>query len=372
MSAAIELQATVHCMVESPPEGAVVEDEIRIEGWCVSAADMPATIRVRAAEEFVEVPADMARSDVATSFPHLATAATSGFAATSPLPSGKYDIAIDARFGDGDWRPLGVRSVVVRATPLRASLDTPPALTAQEGLIRFSGWCVHPKLRVADLRLSVGTTHATCQYGSGRADVAAALPGIPGAELSGFEATIAVKAGTWPVALTAVLENGSEVALEWPAPLHARALPLANRLRRAISQALDLLRYGWRLARTWIRDNRRLPWPHELPAMIRFALERYRQTGLDPAQALPGFVLPAPVDPYEAWQAVNPFTPAARTDLELRLSAATGLPLLSVVMPVRTTRRSIFSPPRSTACAIRSTRTGSCASPTMRARKAGR
>jgi len=334
MSAAIELQAAVHCMVESPPEGAVVEDEIRIEGWCVSAADVPATIRVRAAGEFVEVSAGLARADVATSFPHLATAAISGFAATLPLPSGKYDIAIDARFGDGDWRPLGVRGVVVRATPLRASLDTPAALIAQEGLVRFSGWCVHPKLRVADLRLSVGATHATCQYGSERADVAAALPGILGAERSGFEATLAVKAGTWPVALTAVLENGSEVALEWPTPLRARPLPLTIRLRRAISAGLGLLRYGWRLARAWIKENRRLPWPHELPAMIRFALERYRQNDVDPARAPPGFALPEPVDPYEAWQAVNPFGSVARADLEQRLAAARDLPLLSAVMPV--------------------------------------
>jgi glycosyltransferase involved in cell wall biosynthesis len=334
MSAAIAQPAAVHCMVESPSEGAVVEDEIRIEGWCVSSTDTPATIRVRAAEEFVEVPSGVARPDVTTSFPHLVSAATCGFAATLPLPAGKYEVAIDARFGDGDWLPLGVRSVVVRATPLRASLDTPPALTAQEGLVRFSGWCVHPKLRVADLRLAVGATQATCQYGSDRADVAAALPGIPGAERSGFEATIAVKAGTWPVALTAVLENGSEVTLDWPAPLRARALPLTNRLRRAIALGLGLLRYGWRLARTWIKDNRRLPWPQELPAMIRFALERYRHNAIDPAQAPPGFALPEPLDPYAAWQSLNHFTAAKRADLEQRLSAATSLPLLSVVMPV--------------------------------------
>ena len=338
MSATVEQPAAVHCMLESPPEGAIVEDEIRIEGWCLSFADTPATIRARAAEEFVELPTGMARPDVAASFPQLATAATSGFGATLPLPPGRYDVAFDARFGDGDWRPLGVRSVVVRATPLRASIDTPPALAAREGLVRFSGWCAHPKLRVADLRLAVGTTHTACQYGSERADVAAALPGIPGAERSGFEATIAVKAGTWPVALTAVLENGSEVTLEWPTPLRARAQPLANRLRRAISLGLGLLRYGWRLARNWIRDNRRLPWPHELPAMIRFALERYRHAAIDPAQAPPGFVLPEPVDPYAAWQAVNQFTPGVRADLERRLAAAADLPLLSVVMPV-------FNPP---------------------------
>jgi GT2 family glycosyltransferase/glycosyltransferase involved in cell wall biosynthesis len=334
MNAAVDQPASLHFMVESPPEGAVVEDEVRIEGWCLSSDDAPMAIRVRAADELVELRTGAARPDVAATFPRLANAAASGFSATLPLPPGQYDIAIDARLDHGDWRPLGTRSVVVRSVPLRASLDTPEALRAREGLVRFSGWCVHPKLRIADLRIAVGPTRSACQYGSDRGDVAAALPGIPGAERSGFEATVTVQAGTWPIALTAVLENGHEVTLEWPAPLRARALPLRQRLRRVLTTGIGLLRYGWRLARAWIRDNRRLPWPSELPALIRFALERYRHSGVDPATAPPGFVVPEPVDPYDAWQSCNAFTPVARDDLEQRLASAANLPLLSIVMPV--------------------------------------
>jgi len=221
----------------------------------------------------------------------------------------------------------------VRATPLRASLDTPPALTAQAGAIRFSGWCVHPKLRIADLRIAVGNTSVACRFGSERGDVAAALPGIPGADRSGFEVTVDVAPGRWPVRLLAVLENGSEALLDWPQPLHARAQPVGVRLRRALGFVFGLLLYGWRLARAWVRDNRRLPWPHELPALIRFGLERYRQSGA-PVTAPPGFMVPQAADPYAAWQSFNVFTTAARADLERRLGAATSLPQLSVVMPV--------------------------------------
>jgi len=334
MSTATDQPAFLQFMVESPPEGAIVEDEVRIDGWCLASNDAPVVIRVRAAQELLELSTRTARPDVAASFPHLATAAISGFSGALPLPPGRYDIAIDARCDQGDWRPLGTRSVVVRTTPLRASVDTPAALSAQQGPVRFSGWCVHPKLRIADLRLSVGAIQGACRYGSERADVAAALPGIPGAERAGFEAMLTVPAGTWPLALTAVLENGSEVTLEWPAPLHVRALPLGNRLRRALGRVVGLVRYGWHLARTWIRDNRRLPRPHELPAMIRFALERYRQKGIDPAQVPPGFALAEPIDPYSAWQSVNQFTAARRTDVEQRLASAANLSLLSVVMPV--------------------------------------
>jgi glycosyltransferase involved in cell wall biosynthesis len=324
----------LHFMVESPPEGAVLDDEVRVDGWCLGGNGARAVIRVRAAEHLLEVETGVARPDVAASLPQFAGAHHSGFSATLPLPPGRYDLAIDARYDDGDWQRLGVRSVVVRATPLRASLDTPASLDVAQGPVRFSGWCVHPKLHVADLRLVVGSARAACQYGSDRPDVAAALPGIPGAQRSGFEATLDVRAGRWPVQLVAVLENGSEVALEWPQPLRVRGLPLGARTRRATGFAFGLGRYGWRLARTWIAENRRLPWPHELPSMIRFALERYRRNGLDPAKAPPGFTIPQAVDPYEAWQAANEFTPAARADLERRLAATASLPSLSVVMPV--------------------------------------
>jgi glycosyltransferase involved in cell wall biosynthesis len=334
MSAVVARPAALHFMVESPAEGSTLDDEVVVAGWCLPASGTAVHLRIRAAEHLIETETRVARADVAAQFPNLAAAATCGFEATLPLPPGRYEVAFDVRVDGGDWQALGARAVSVRATPLRASIDTPAPLDVREGPIRFSGWCVHPKLHIADLRIAVGPFRAACAFGSERGDVAAALPGVPGAQRSGFEATVDVRHGTWPISLVGVLENGSEVTLEWPQPLRARAQPLRRRLRRALASGAGLLRYGWRLARTWIKENRRLPWPHELPAMIRFALERYRHAGVDPARAPAGFKVPEPLDPYVVWQSFNEFTPAARADLERRLAAATVLPHLSVVMPV--------------------------------------
>ena len=102
--------------------------------------------------------------------------------------------------------------------------------------------------------------------------------------------------------------------------------------------------------------------------MIRFALDRYRQSGLDPAQgAPPGFAVPEPMEAYDAWQAFNVFTPAARADLERRLAAAGTLPMLSVVMPVYNPPLDLLAGSDRQRARTRSMRTGSCASPTMRA-----
>jgi glycosyltransferase involved in cell wall biosynthesis len=330
MTGAIDTPATLHFMVESPSEGVTVDDEVRVEGWCVSDADEPVALRAHAGDRRVEATIGLLRTDVAATYPHLATARRSGFQATLKLPPGSHEVAIEARRADGSWRRLGARSIVLRATPLRASLDTPAPLDVKHGAIRFSGWCVHPKRLIADLHLVVGPAKASCRFGSERADVAAALPGVPGAGRSGFEATIDLPPGHWPVRFAAVLEDGSEAGLDWPHPLRVRADPVAVRMRRA----LGLLRYGWQLARAWVRDHRRLPWPHELPALFRFGLERYRQRTSAPGRAPSGFTLPEPLDPYVAWQAANRFTSAARDDLERRLGAAADLPLLSVVMPV--------------------------------------
>jgi len=320
--------------IESPSEGAVVEREVQVAGWCLAPHGAARAIRVRAAEQILELPVETLRPDVATAYPYVVRSALSGFSASLALAPGSYDVAIDARFDDGDWQSLGSRSIMVGRTPLRASLDTPPGLRTAQGTVRFSGWCVYPQRLIADLHLAVGAARVACHYGLERPDVAAAIE-APGAARSGFEASIDMRAGTWPIRLVAVLDNGTEAALDWPQPLHVQAPPLLTRIRDFSTFLYGLLRYGFKLARTWIKDNRRLPWPHELPAMIRFALERYRQSGLDPAQGAPtGFVVPEPTDAYDAWQAFNVFTPAVRTDLDRRLADAGTLPMLSVVMPV--------------------------------------
>jgi glycosyltransferase involved in cell wall biosynthesis len=336
MSAAAEVVSDLQLMLESPAEGAIVDDEVTVSGWCLSRSGERCAVRLRSQEHSLELQTGSLRSDVAATFPDVGSAATSGFAGVLALPAGTHQVSIDVRVGRGEWQPLGVRSVVVRATPLRASLDTPSPMRAQAGPLRFSGWCVHPKYHIADLRLAVGGDRVACQFGLDRTDVGAAFPHAPGAARSGFEVSMNVRPGRWPVSLVAVLENGSEAVLEWPQPLLARNLPLPIRVARFFGFCFGALRYGWRLARTWLAENRRLPRPGEVPAMIRFAIERYRQLGHDPAQAggPPGFSVPEPLDAYAAWQTFNGFSDAARRDLEQRLARAGALPRLSIVMPV--------------------------------------
>jgi len=326
--------ADLHFVLESPPEGAIVDDELHISGWCLSSLGAPRAVRVRAADQVLAAQTGLVRPDVAAAFPGIARSATSGFAASVTLGPGAHDLAIDAQFDDSEWLHLGTRVVTTRAKPLRASLDTPTVLDVRYGNVRFSGWCVHPQRHVADLRLVVGAARAQCQYGLERPDVAAAVA-APGAAKSGFEASVEMQAGVWPISLIAVLDDGSEVTLEWPQPLRVHGPPLLRRVWNFCVFFFGLLRYGFGLARTWIRDNRRLPRPGELPSMLRFALDRYRHSGRDPGHAAPaGFAVPEPLDAYTAWQSFNQFNGAARDDLERRLSGAGTLPLLSVVMPV--------------------------------------
>jgi glycosyltransferase involved in cell wall biosynthesis len=332
VSAASKPGGDVQLMIESPPDGATVGDEVVVQGWCLSARGAASELRVRADGRDWMARTGVLRPDVAASHPAVVRSALSGFEASVRLGPGVHELELHGRFGDGDWQVLGQRRVVV-GSPLRASLDTPSPLSCPQGAVRFSGWCVHAARRIADLRIRVGAAGATCQYGLERPDVAAAIQ-APGAERSGFEANIELAPGRWPITLVAVLDDGSEAALDWPQSLQVLAPPLAQRLRASAGFWLGLVRHGVPMARAWIRDNRRLPRPRELPTLVRFAIERQRQRRDAPVRAPAGFTPPEALEAYASWQAFNTFNAAARADLERRLAAAADLPLLSVVMPV--------------------------------------
>ena len=172
MSAAADRISGLQFSIESPAEGAVVERDVQVAGWCLARQGAARAIRVCAADRTLELPVESLRPDVAAAYPYVVRSALSGFSASLTLAPGSYDLAIEARFDDGDWQSLGSRSIVVGRTPLRASLDTPPGLWAAHGTVRFSGWCVHPQRLIADLHLAVGAARVACQYGLERPDVA--------------------------------------------------------------------------------------------------------------------------------------------------------------------------------------------------------
>ena len=335
-SVALATPPGLHFAVESPLPGADIEGGLHVVGWCFAESGAAPVIRVRAGEHAANATCGTARTDVALAFPDHASAVDSGFEIRLNLPVGSNTVVVEVADAHAGWQALDSRTITVHAVALRASLDTPSPLVAPAGSVRFSGWCVHPQLRVMDLQITVGPAHAACQYRLGRADVAQAFPGFPGADQSGFEARVDVPSGIWPVKLVAVLEDASEAVFELAQPLRARAQPLHRRVARMASAGLGTLHVGFKYGRRWIADNRRLPRPSEIPQLLRLARELHRQSaGTDLSAALPaGFRVPAAQDSYAVWQECNRFNAAARDDLLVRLSALKETPLLSVVMPV--------------------------------------
>jgi GT2 family glycosyltransferase len=112
-----------------------------------------------------------------------------------------------------------------------------------------------------------------------------------------------------------------------------------------------------RLAVVAGRANRAVRWPAQPPRILRVLRKRLKMLGLwrghaneattgRAASPLISARLLAPaglkdafdrLSPFEAWQAVNSFTPAAAADLAGALKATPGLPRISVITPVYNT-----------------------------------
>jgi glycosyltransferase involved in cell wall biosynthesis len=276
----------------------------------------------------------------------------SGFHWRLLLPEGEHVIGIEALL-DGEWMELDTRQVVVRKAPVVANIDTPGDARVEEGIVRFSGWCLHPHRRVLDLRLLVGDIEMRCTHGLGRADVAESFPDAPNAAFAGFEATLPLAPGVYQVRLKAVLDNGDVSLHEARAPLRVCRRPLATRITDRAQRLRVLLGYVAVRGGRWIKHNRRIPAWNEWPELKRRLFAGYggylAERGAP--HALGGFLIPAPRDPYQQWIDVNPVTDGTRRRLRERLQAAAArLPKLSVVMPV-------YNPPIDLLCeAIESVR----------------
>lgn len=219
--------------------------------------------------------------------------------------------------------------------PLIANIDSPTPRRTVAGRTRVSGWCTHATQLIKQLAVVIGNQRHECAYGLERQDVASVFPDVDGSAFSGFEATIHTVPGIWPIDLVATLENGSEARLCMFDILDVHAPPRAQRVARHTRNAIAIWRYGIKHGRTWIRENRGLPWPHEIPKLVAVARDQIKRqrlvaSGSDPV----GFGIPDSRKPYDVWQQFNAFGAAARKDLVRRLDAASNLPLLSVVMPV--------------------------------------
>jgi hypothetical protein len=124
MSAAADKISGLQFSIESPAEGAVVERDVQVAGWCLAPQGAARAIRVCAADRTLELPVESLRPDVAAAYPSVVRSAVSGFSASLTLAPGSYDLAIEARFDDGDWQSLGSRSIVSAERRARARYAT--------------------------------------------------------------------------------------------------------------------------------------------------------------------------------------------------------------------------------------------------------
>lgn len=257
--------------------------------------------------------------------------------------------------------------------PLMASVDTSTLVHARRGPLDVRGWCVHPRTRIRFLRAGFGRTIVDCTYGLERLDVAAHLPAVAHARDSGFEAVFPYEPDKGEVRLDAVLEDGQvmsfvsthvielphiglvrltrSVAYEWKEAIDRKSVTAATWLRakaRRVRNGVEFLRFLMRLAKARLARTGGLPGARETVRLMRIALHDFlvaRQT----KAALPvvqnadlplprAYTISKSVDPYEAWQRLNTWTPDSKLALQRRLTAArdTGLslPRISVVMPV--------------------------------------
>ncbi|WP_186453816.1 glycosyltransferase [Denitratisoma sp. DHT3] len=223
---------------------------------------------------------------------------------------------------------------------LAAALDTPAAHRGEPGSILFSGWCVHPERRIVRLELAFGAVRGACTVNLPSPDVAAALPGWAGADACRFEIQLDVPAGVDVVHLIATLDDDDQCRWRGPHKFRFRPPGRIAVWSGKLKGAGRFLRFARSRAAAWRARHGRLPGLREIPLLVSKALALYRvqhAAAPTPGRLPKGYALPEPADVYDCWLAVNTWTAEDAERLRRRLDAATAatpLPLISVVMPV--------------------------------------
>ncbi|MEH2025123.1 MAG: glycosyltransferase [Nostoc sp.] len=221
---------------------------------------------------------------------------------------------------------------------IKAAFDSPVEWKQENSNICFSGWCFHPKLKVTKLTLSCGKRVVDCTYGSSRKDVGQVYSESPNSINSGFIVNIDVPPGSWKITLNGYLESGEIVNFPASEVLVVYRFKFLHRWKLRFQESIKFAKsIGKRILERRQRLGR-FPTLGELPLLARRAIDLYRQQkNLDPdLTALPpGFLIPQPLDVYDAWLEVNELNERSLSHLTYRLKAAkTSLPKISVVMPV--------------------------------------
>jgi len=324
--------------LDQPTTWQVSDSNLLIVGWVFNTKKDIKAVRARIENKSFAAVYGLDRSDIARWYSNIASANKSGFTIELQAPAGRHEVLLEAQDDGGKWHFLAAYPLLV--STIQASLDVPVVWEQRQGQVLFAGWCCHHDRKIAKLSFLCGDTSVECAYGLRRKDVGEVFPDWVNSSESGFEALVNLPPGKWPVSLQAELETGEILYFQAPKILTVRRYHIWQRSAdkfEEFSSFVEAIRQRARERKQ--RLGRIVPMPWEIVKVMRQFGKIYKQQKqfTAPGDLLPpaGFVLPSPIDRYDAWLEVNQWNDRARDYLISRLkSCGEALPKISVVMPV--------------------------------------
>ena len=324
--------------LDKPTTWQVCDSNLLIVGWVFNTKRQIEAVRARIENQNFSAIYGIERSDIVLAHSNIAGAANSGFTIEVEAPAGRHEVLLEAQDDRGKWHLLATYPLLV--STIQASLDVPVVWEQRQGQILFAGWCCHHDRKIAKLTFLCGDTFVECAYGLRRKDVGEVFPDWVNSSESGFEALVDLPPGEWHVSLQAELETGEILYFQAPKILTVHRYHIWQRSAdkfEEFSSFIEAIRQ--RAQERKQRLGRILPMPWEIAKVIGQLGKIYQQQKqfTAPGDLLPpaGFVVPQPIDRYDAWLLVNQWNVRSRDYLISRLkSCRQPLPKISVVMPV--------------------------------------
>jgi len=324
--------------LDKPTTWQVCDSNLLIVGWVFNTKRQIEAVRARIENQNFSAIYGIERSDIVLAHSNIAGAANSGFTIEVEAPAGRHEVLLEAQDDRGKWHLLATYPLLV--STIQASLDVPVVWEQRQGQILFAGWCCHHDRKIAKLTFLCGDTSIECAYGLRRKDVGEVFPDWVNSSESGFEALVDLPPGEWHVSLQAELETGEILYFQAPKILTVRRYHIWQRSADKFdefSSFIEAIRQ--RAQERKQRLGRIVPMPWEIAKVIGQLGKIYQQQKqfTAPGDLLPpaGFVVPQPIDRYDAWLLVNQWNVRSRDYLISRLkSCRQPLPKISVVMPV--------------------------------------
>ena len=324
--------------LDKPTTWQVCDSNLLIVGWVFNTKRQIEAVRARIENQNFSAIYGIERSDLALAHSNIVGAEKSGFTIEVEAPAGRHEVLLEAQDDRGKWHLLATYPLLV--STIQASLDVPVVWEQRQGQILFAGWCCHHDRKIAKLTFLCGDTSVECAYGLRRKDVGEVFPDWVNSSESGFEALVDLPPGEWHVSLQAELETGEILYFQAPKILTVHRYHIWQRSAdkfEEFSSFIEAIRQ--RAQERKQRLGRILPMPWEIAKVIGQLGKIYQQQKqfTAPGDLLPpaGFVVPQPIDRYDAWLLVNQWNVRSRDYLISRLkSCRQPLPKISVVMPV--------------------------------------